>query len=92
MKFAIVKWEPKRKDSQYGFVSVLFDDYLQVDQIAIRDGKYGRWAALPSASWVGRDGQTRHVKIIGFEDKDVSRRFSDALVARLEEKYPEDFR
>lgn len=91
MKFRITDWQPHRAGAVYGFATVQFDEYLTVTGIAVRDGKNGRWAAMPSREWTGKDGKRRFDPIVAFPDKDTTFRFSDALVTRLEQQYPDDF-
>jgi len=90
MKFKIVGWKAMRTGSLYGFASVLFDDYLKVDQIAIRDGKRGLWAGLPSRQWTDRQGKAHYDPVVSFADKQAAYRFSDVLITRLSEKHPGD--
>lgn len=91
MKFSIIEWKPRRSGGLYGYVTVAFDGYLQIRDIAIRDGKNGLWAALPSTSWEGQDGKRRFTPMATFADKAASYRFSDALIEQLRQRHPEDF-
>jgi DNA-binding cell septation regulator SpoVG len=91
MKFKLTDWTPKRTGSLYGFASVVLDDYLKVEKIAIRDGKRGLWAALPSSSWTDRAGKAHYDIIVSFAERDAANRFSDALVSKLRERHPTDF-
>jgi DNA-binding cell septation regulator SpoVG len=91
VKFRVEKWVSRRSGALYGFASVIFDDYLLIADIRIMDGRGGLWAALPSKSFKNREGKLVYEPLVSFTDKEAAKRFSDALVLRLCEKYPADF-
>src|SRR5690349_5949071 len=94
-RMRLLAFKAVKKGSLVGFATVALPNGLTIFDCPVLAGKGGFWATLPSKPVLDSEG--RHVKPDGgkgqyapvaqWQDKEQSRRFSDALIARIAEAY-----
>ena len=89
LDFELTGWREMRRGSLYGFAEVTFAETLVICDVAIRDGKSGPWAGLPSRSYVDRDGAKQYQPIVKFATREDGSRFSDDLIDAIRSNHPE---
>lgn len=95
----IKTWKPLRKNSLLGFAEVAFQSGLVIAEVCIMQGEHGPWANPPSRPMVGRDGRAltdergkvRYQPLISFSSKEIKNRWSDGVIAAMQEQHPEAF-
>lgn len=92
----LVSFKPLRKNTLRGFATVELPIGLKISDIPILIGKNGPWAALPSKPQVGPDGAQRrdngkplYVPILEWRDRELSNRFSNAVIELVREAEPD---
>jgi hypothetical protein len=87
-------WRPCERGTLRGFAKVKVPSWhLTIDGLSIHESHGKRWAQLPSGPLLNderelvreQDGKIRYAKILSFDDRDVSDRFSIAVVRAVEE-------
>jgi hypothetical protein len=98
-KMRLLWWKPIAKGSSLrGFAAVELPIGLKVHDIPVLASHGKIWASLPSKPQVGKDGQHRkdangkpaYTPILEWRNRDLSARFSDAVVALVRAEYPGD--
>jgi hypothetical protein len=98
-RLRLVSWRRLVKNSLRGFATVELPIGLTISDIPVLAGKNGAWAALPSKPQVGPDGAQRrdingkplYVPILEWRDRELSKRFSAAVIALIHEANPDAF-
>jgi hypothetical protein len=85
-----VDWKPFERNTLLGFAVVRIDPWqMTIHDIAIHQKNGARWAQLPAKPLLDRNtgqplmgdnGRVRYVKIIEFTGRDVTDRFSNAVL------------
>jgi hypothetical protein len=95
----LLSWKPLRKNSLLGFAAVELPTIgLKVHDIPVLASHNKIWASLPSKPQIDRDGQHKrdvngkpvYAAILEWRDRDLSDRFSAAVVALIHAEYPDD--
>jgi len=92
----IVEWKPMSRNSLRGFATVRLRNGLVIKDVTVHASHGKRWASLPSKPLVdkdgnaqrGQDGKIRYVPMLEWPSRDVSDRFSEAVVAAIEAAHP----
>jgi hypothetical protein len=96
-RLRLVSWKAVAKGSLRGFASIELPIGLKICDIAIMVSNGNPWAALPGKPVldadgkhkVGANGKGAYVTVLEWRDRDLSSRFSAAVVALVREKYSE---
>lgn len=90
-----------QRNTLLGFATInIAEMKMTVSDVAIHEKNGRRWAQLPSKPMVGRDktvitdndGKVKYVPIFKFDNKDVERAFSSAVVKAVEDaQFVRDF-
>jgi hypothetical protein len=89
----VVEWRSFQRNTLLGFAKIRVPEWrLTFDGIAIHEKNGKRWAQLPSKPVLDAnrelvkesDGKLRYAKVIEFDDREISTRFSDAVVKAVE--------
>lgn len=98
MPVTILEWKPVVRNSLRGFAKLQIGA-LMIGDCPVHDTQGRKWCGLPSKPMLdgdgnvkrGDDGKIRYVPLVQWATKAASERFSDSVVAALEEKYPDAF-
>jgi hypothetical protein len=93
-RITLTAWKPMRKGSLRGFATVEFS-HMTLFEVPVLSSSGKHWAALPSKPVVDAEG--RHVvkegkrcytPVLQWKSRDISDRFSSAVVGLVEQHYP----
>jgi hypothetical protein len=95
----LLEWRELRRNSLCGFATVrLQQTGLVIADVALHQSHGRMWAALPSKPMLDRTtgqalrdantGRVRYAPILEWVSRDVANRFSEAVVAEIERRYP----
>lgn len=95
MPVQILEWRALRKNSLLGFASIQLGA-LKIKDVTVNTSHGKLWAGLPSKPMIDRDGaamrneqgKVRYVPILEWDSKETGNRFSESVVAALEETHP----
>ena len=97
-RMRLIEWKAFHKNTLRGFASVELPNGLVIRDITVHDKDGKRWAGLPSKPVLDSDG--RHVSnhaghkqysaLLGWRDRDLSNRFSAAVVELVRSEHPGD--
>ena len=94
----ILDWRPLRKGAVLGFAKVEFPSGMILVAVCVLSGDQGAWASPPSKPMMGRDGpvkdrngKQRYAAMVEFNSRETKDRWSAAVIAAMEEQYPEAF-
>ena len=86
----ISDWRPMQRGSLLGFATVEMPSGLIVHDVPINRSGESTWASPPGKPRLDRDkkpvienGKVRYDKVLGFRDRDVRDRWSEAVIAEL---------
>jgi hypothetical protein len=94
----LVSWQPLRKGPLRGFACVELPIGLRIFDVPIRTGTKGLWAGLPAKPEIDRDGRRKtdfngkpvYAEVLRWRDRELSDRFSRAVVALVRQAHPDD--
>ena len=98
MPVTILEWKPMSRNSLKGFAKIQLGALTILDcPVHNTDGR--KWCGLPSKPQIDSDGNVKreptgkikYVALLQWATKAASDRFSDSVVAALEEKHPDAF-
>lgn len=95
MPVVILDWRPMRRNSLLGFAQIQLGA-LKIKDVTININTGRKWAGLPSKPMIDRDGnamrndqgKVRYVPLLEWDNKATGDRFSESVIAALEEKHP----
>ena len=93
MKVEITSYKEMNQPKLAAFVSVLLNNLIEINDIAMRvDDKGQLWAALPSRAYEDREGNKKYAPIVRFPGKEQYREFQQLVVKAMEARddKPED--
>jgi hypothetical protein len=95
-KMRLISFKPMRKGALRGFATVQLPIGLTIEDCPVLAGPNGHWSTLPSRPVL--DGQGRQAKpsgkpqyasILKWRDRELSDRFSQAVIALVRQKHPQ---
>jgi hypothetical protein len=94
----LVIWQPLRKGPLRGFATIELPIGLRIFDVPIRTGINGLWAGMPAKPEIDRDGRRKtdingkpvYAEVLRWRDRELSNRFSQAVVAPVRQAHPED--
>jgi hypothetical protein len=94
----LVSWQPFRKGPPRGFATIELPIGLRIFDVPIRTGANGLWAGLPAKPEIDRDGRRKtdingkpvYAEVLRWRDRELSDRFSRAVVALVRQAHPYD--
>jgi hypothetical protein len=97
-RMSLVSWKPIVKGALRGFASIELPIGLKIYDIPVLVGKNGPWAGLPSKPQIDRDGRQKtdvngkaaYTPMLEWKDRDLSDRFSAAVVGLVRAEHPDD--
>jgi hypothetical protein len=97
-RMRLVGWRLMRKGSLRGFATVELPIGLKIHDVPVLISSGKPWAALPSKPQIDKEGRHKtdvngkaaYVLIFEWKDRDLSDRFSQAVVALVRAEYPDD--
>lgn len=95
MPCVLLDWKPMRRNSLLGFANVQLGA-LKIKDVAVNTSNGRTWANLPSKPMIDRDGNVtrdengkiRYLPLLEWSSRESSDRFSEAVIAAVEEKNP----
>ena len=98
-RMQLVEWRPLVKNSLRGFATVALPCGLKIRDIPVLLGRNGPWASLPNKPLLDNNGQQKrdangkpaYVAILEWRDREVSDRFSSAVVELIRSQHPDAF-
>lgn len=97
----LVSWRPLRQNTLRGFASVRLRNGLAIHDVVVHTSHARSWASLPSKPMLDRSGtalrdsetgKLRYAPILEWPDRATANRFSDAVVALVEQEHPDAVR
>jgi hypothetical protein len=91
---ALRGWRPLRRNTLHGVVDVVLPNGLEID-IAVHVSGGRAWASLPArpvldgGRHVIRDGKPAYVRSLAWRSRDLSDKFSAAVVELVRRTYPD---
>jgi hypothetical protein len=94
-RMRLISFKPINKGALRGFANIELPSGLRLNDCPLLVGKNGPFAALPTKPVIDREG--RHAEVEGkrqyaptaeWRDRDLSTRFSEALVAMVRQQHP----
>ena len=92
----LIGFKPLVKGSLRGFATVQLPIGLTIEDCPVLVGRNGAWAALPAKPVLDRegrqvkpDGKPQYVAILKWRDRDLSDRFSAAVVDLVRQHHPD---
>jgi DNA-binding cell septation regulator SpoVG len=97
-RMRLVSWRPVTKGSLRGFATVELPIGLKLHDVLVFVGRNGAWASLPSKAQIDRDGRQKteangkamYAPVLEWRSRDLSDRFSEAVVALVRAAHPDD--
>jgi hypothetical protein len=95
MKAICLAWKPMRRNTLLGFAKVQLGALI-INDVTINTSNGRTWANMPSKPMVDREGaavktaegKTRYIPLLEWASRESSDRFSEAVVAAVEEHTP----
>jgi hypothetical protein len=96
-RMRLIAWKPLVKNSLRGFATVELPIGLKISDVPVLISNGKTWASLPSKPQLDRDGQHKrdvngkatYSPILEWKDRDLSDRFSQAVVALVRAEHPD---
>lgn len=95
-RMQIKAWRPFVKNTLRGFATVELPIGLVISDITVHTKNGKSWASFPAKAQIDKDGQIRvadgkiqYVKILEWSNRDLSDRFSNALVQAVLAEHPD---
>lgn len=97
MAVTLVQWKSLQRNTLRGF-AVIEMGALRVSDVAVHRKNDRAWAQLPAKPQIQSDGTVRrnhegkaqYTPVIEWTNRDSSDRFSEAVIAAIEEQHPGD--
>ena len=95
----LISWKPLPRGNLRGFATVEISAIgLRLIDVAILTGSNGPWAALPSKPELDRDGRRKvdingkpiYTPVLEWRTREISDRFSAAVIAAVRQAHPGD--
>ena len=94
----LVEWRAFRKKTLFGFAVVELPSGLVIRDISLHEKAGKWWASLPSRPVLDSDGRqirnhsgkAQYAALLGWRDRDLSDRFSVAVVTLVRSVHPRD--
>lgn len=83
-KLRITNYRAHEKNTLRGFFDVTLDTGMTIRGLTHHEKNGRRWVGLPARSFTSDEGAISWSPIVGFEDKEASFQFSDAVIAALD--------
>ncbi len=90
----IIEWRPLSKGSLLGFAKIKMGA-LEISDVTVMSSGGKKWAGLPAKPQIDKDGTVKrdggkilYSKILTWESKSASDRFSESVIAALEAEHP----
>jgi hypothetical protein len=90
----VIEFRELRRNSLLGFAKIRVAEWhLVISDVAIYEKDGRKWAQLPSKQLLDKnsgeplrdaDGKPRYVRLLQFDDRTISDRFSDSVVRAVE--------
>ena len=98
MPVTILEWKPLVRNTLRGFAKLQLGA-LTIQDCPVHDTQGRKWCGLPSKPMVDSDGtvkrdeggKIKYVPLLQWATKAASDRFSDSVIAALQEKHPDAF-
>ncbi len=95
MPVTVLNWKPIKRNSLLGFAEIQLGAMI-INDVTINNSAGRLWAGLPSKPMMDRDGNAmrddrekiKYVPLLKWASKESGDRFSDSVIAALEEKHP----
>lgn len=95
MPVVILDWRPMRRNSLLGFASIQLGA-LKIKDVTVNIHTGRKWAGMPGKPMTDKEGNAmrneqgkiRYVSLLEWDNKGTADRFSDSVIAALEEKFP----
>lgn len=95
MKATCLAWKAMRRNSLLGFAKIQLGA-LTINDVTVNTSNGKTWANLPSKPMIDRDGNAmrspegkmKYVPLLEWATRESSDRFSEAVIAAIEEKEP----
>jgi hypothetical protein len=97
-RMRLIAWKPLVKNSLRGFATVLLPIGLKISDVPVLISNGKTWASLPAKPQIDKDGQHKrdvngkpaYSPVLEWKDRDLSDRFSQAVVALVRAEHPAD--
>jgi|HubBroStandDraft_6_1064221.scaffolds.fasta_scaffold958855_2 hypothetical protein len=98
-RLRLISWQPFRKGPLRGFACVEISAIgLRIYDVPIRTGTNGLWAGLPAKPELDRDGRRKtdingralYKPVAEWRTREISDRFSEAVIAAVRRAHPGD--
>ena len=97
-RMQLLEWRAFRKNTLHGFAVIEMPSGLVVRDVSIHEKAGKWWASLPSRPVLDSDGRqirnhsgkAQYAALLGWRDRDLSDRFSAAVVALVRAEHPID--
>jgi hypothetical protein len=93
----LISFKPLVKGSLRGFATVQLPIGLTIEDCPVLVGRNGAWAALPAKPVLDRegrqvkpDGKPQYIPVLKWRDRDLTDRFSAAVVDLIRSQHPAD--
>lgn len=95
MPVTLLNWKPMRRNSLLGFAEIRLGAMI-INDVTINNSSGRLWAGLPSKPMIDRDGNAmrneqgkiKYVPLVQWASKESGDRFSESVIAALDEKFP----
>lgn len=92
----LLEWKSVPRNSMRGFATVRLGKSLKIRDVIVHCNSGRRWANMPAKPMTDRDGnpmrddkgKIKYVPLLEWLDKESADRFSEAVVAAVEEAHP----
>jgi hypothetical protein len=99
MPVMILEWKPMNRNTLFGFAKLQLGA-LTISDCPVHETAGRKWVGLPSKPMIDGDGNAkrddagklRYAPLLQWATKAASDRFSDSVIAALEEKHPDAFK
>jgi hypothetical protein len=96
-RLRLISWRPLKKNTLRGFLACELPSGLRIFDLPVHLSRNGPWTTLPGKPLLDRDGRQKtdingkpaFAAVLQWRDKDLSVRFSAAVIAALLEKHPD---
>lgn len=94
MPVVILDWRPMTKGALLGFVKIKLGA-LEITDVTVMSSNGKKWAGMPAKPQIDKDGTVKrdggkivYTKILSWDSKGASDRFSESVIAALEQEHP----
>jgi hypothetical protein len=90
----ILDWRPLAKGALLGFAKIKMGA-LEISDVTVMSSGGKKWAGMPAKPQIDRDGNVKrdggkiiYTKILSWDSKGASDRFSESVIAAIEAEHP----